>query len=158
MPAEESTFVEFKERAAVLGKLRRALGRSGQPVDRAALDETRVGRGSRLDNLVQVAHGVRIGASCMLAAFAGIAGGARLGDRVVMAGRTAVIDGIEVGDDVVFAGLASASRDVPPRVRLGGSPARRYGLWLREVAALRQLPQTLRVVERLRRRVEGEPE
>lgn len=124
-------------------------------VDRAALDETRVGRGSRLDNLVQVAHGVTIGAHCLLAAFAGVAGGARLGNRVVMGGRTAVVDGIEVGDDAVFAGLASASRDVPRGARLGGSPARRYNLWLREVAALRALPETLRVVERLRRKVEG---
>lgn len=125
-------------------------------VDRAALDETRIGRASRLDNLVQVAHGVRIGTQCLLAAFSGVAGGAKLGDRVVMAGRTAVVDGIEVGDGAVFAGLASASRDVPKGARLGGSPARRYNLWLREVAALRQLPQLIRVVERLRRKVEGD--
>ena len=122
-------------------------------VDRAALDETRVGRGSRLDNLVQVAHGVRIGAECMLAAFAGVAGGARLGDRVVMAGRTAVIDGIEVGSGAIFAGLASASRNVPAGRKIGGSPARRYGQWLREVAAVRQLPSLLRRFERLERLV-----
>ena len=89
-------------------------------IDRAALDETRIGRGARLDNLVQVAHGVRIGAGCLLAAFAGVAGGARLGDKVVMAGRTAVVDGIEVGEGAVFAGLASASRDVPARAKIGG--------------------------------------
>ncbi len=124
-------------------------------VDRAALDETRIGRGSRLDNLVQVAHGVRIGAECMLAAFAGVAGGARLGDRVVMAGRTAVVDGIEVGSGAVFAGLASASRDVPAGRKLGGSPARRYRTWLREVAATRQLPNLLRRFERLERTVVG---
>jgi UDP-3-O-[3-hydroxymyristoyl] glucosamine N-acyltransferase len=121
-------------------------------VDRAALGETRVGRGSRLDNLVQVAHGVRIGAECLLAAFAGVAGGAVLGDRVIMAGRTAVVDGIEVGDGAIFAGLASASRDVPKGARIGGSPARAYRVWLREVAALRQLPQVLQVVHRLERR------
>lgn len=120
-------------------------------IDRAALDETRVGVGSRIDNLVQIAHGARIGAQCLIAAFAGVAGGARLGDRVVMAGRTAVIDGIEVGDDVVFAALASASRNVASGTRLGGSPARRYRVWLREVAAVRQLPEALRVLERLRR-------
>lgn len=123
-------------------------------VDRAALDETRVGRGSRLDNLVQVAHGVRIGAECLLAAFAGVAGGARLGDRVVMAGRTAVVDGIEVGDGAVFAGLASASRDVPARTRIGGSPARSYSRWIREVAALRSLPDLIRTVHRLERAVQ----
>ncbi len=122
-------------------------------VDRAALDETRVGRGSRLDNLVQVAHGVRIGAECLLAAFAGVAGGARLGDRVVMAGRTAVVDGIEVGDGAVFAGLASARRNVPPGRKIGGSPARGYEKWLRETAALRHLPDLIKQVARLERRV-----
>jgi UDP-3-O-[3-hydroxymyristoyl] glucosamine N-acyltransferase len=125
-------------------------------VDRAALDETRIGRGSRLDNLVQVAHGVRIGAECLLAAFAGVAGGARLGDRVMMAGRTAVVDGIEVGDGAVFAGLASASRDVPRNAKIGGSPARSYRRWLREIAGLRQLPGLIKQVDRLQRRLDGQ--
>ncbi len=125
-------------------------------IDRAALGATRIGAGSKLDNLVQIAHGARIGVQCLLAAFAGVAGGAKLGDRVVMAGRSAVVDGVEVGDDVIFAALASASRTVPPKSRLGGSPARRYQRWLREVAALRQLPEALRVVERLRRAMEEE--
>lgn len=123
-------------------------------VDRAALDETRVGRGTRLDNLVQVAHGVRIGAECLLAAFAGVAGGAKLGDRVVMAGRTAVVDGIEVGDGAVFAGLASASRDVPRGAKIGGSPARGYKRWLREVAALRRLPAAIKQLDRLEKRLD----
>ena len=122
-------------------------------VDRAALGETRVGRGSRLDNLVQVAHGVRVGAECLVAAFAGIAGGARLGDGVVMAGRSAVVDGIEVGDGAVFAGLASASRDVPRNARIGGSPARAYGRWLREVASLARLPSALKLLARLDERL-----
>ncbi|MFT4627013.1 MAG: UDP-3-O-[3-hydroxymyristoyl] glucosamine N-acyltransferase [Myxococcota bacterium] len=121
-------------------------------VDRAALGETRVGRGSRLDNLVQVAHGVRIGAECLLAAFAGVAGSARLGDRVVMAGRTAVVDGIDVGDGARFAGLASASKDVPAGAVIGGSPARKYRQWLRETAAVKQLPALIRQVARLERR------
>lgn len=127
-------------------------------VDRAALYETRIGRGSRLDNLVQVAHGVKMGAECLLAAFAGVAGGAKLGDRVIMAGRTAVVDGIEVGDGAVFAGLASAAKDVPVGRRIGGSPARAYGQWLREVAALRKLPDVIRTVNRLEREREAREE
>ena len=124
-------------------------------VDRAALGETRIGRGTKLDNLVQVAHGVRIGAHGLLAAFAGVAGGATLGDRVMMAGRSAVVDGIHVGDDAVFAGFASASKDVPAGRKLGGTPARRYREWLREFAALRRLPQALRRLDRLERRVDS---
>ncbi|MCA9488582.1 MAG: UDP-3-O-(3-hydroxymyristoyl)glucosamine N-acyltransferase [Myxococcales bacterium] len=124
-------------------------------VDRAALNETRIGRGTRLDNLVQVAHGVRIGTECLLAAFAGVAGGARLGDRVVMGGRTAVVDGIEVGDGAIFAGLASASRDVPPGAKIGGSPARSYARWLKEVAGLRALPAALKQLERVERRLQA---
>jgi UDP-3-O-[3-hydroxymyristoyl] glucosamine N-acyltransferase len=124
-------------------------------VDRAALGHTRIGRGSRLDNLVQVAHGVDMGEACLLAAFAGVAGGARLGDGVIMGGRAAVVDGIEVGDGAVFAGLASASKDVPAGRKLGGSPARRYREWLREFAALRELPSALRTLHRLERRLEA---
>ena len=124
-------------------------------VDRAALGRTRIGRGSRLDNLVQVAHGVELGEACLLAAFAGVAGGAKLGDRVIMGGRSAVVDGILVGDDAVFAGLASASKDVPAGRQLGGSPARRYREWLREFAALRELPTALRTLSRLERRLEA---
>jgi UDP-3-O-[3-hydroxymyristoyl] glucosamine N-acyltransferase len=122
-------------------------------VDRAALGETTLGAGCRLDNLVQVAHGVQMGEACMLAAFSGVAGGSRLGNGVIMAGRSAVVDGIVVGDGTVFAGLASASKDVPAGRRLGGSPARNYQQWLREVAALRALPAALRELARLVRRV-----
>lgn len=124
-------------------------------VDRAALGRTRIGKGTRLDNLVQVAHGVELGEACLLAAFVGVAGGAKLGDRVLMGGRSAVVDGIEVGDDAVFAGLASASKDVPAGRQLGGSPARRYREWLREFAALRELPSALRTLYRLERRLDA---
>lgn len=118
-------------------------------VDRGALGETRVGSGTRLDNLVQVAHNVRIGARSLLAAFAGVAGGARLGEDVVMGGRAAVVDGVSVGDGVVLAALASAAKNQDPGVRLGGSPARPYREWLREIAALRRLPEALRTLDEL---------
>jgi UDP-3-O-[3-hydroxymyristoyl] glucosamine N-acyltransferase len=120
-------------------------------VDRAAIEETRVGRGSRLDNLVQIAHGVRVGASCLLAAYSGVAGGASLGDRVVMAGRAAVVDGVEVGAGAVLAGLTSAGKNVPPGRKIAGSPARSYQAWLREFACLRELPEALRRLDRLER-------
>jgi UDP-3-O-[3-hydroxymyristoyl] glucosamine N-acyltransferase len=125
-------------------------------VDRAALGETRVGRGTRLDNLVQVAHNVQIGARSLLAAFSGVAGGARLGDEVVMGGRAAVVDGVSVGDRSVLAALTSASRDAPAGSRLGGSPARPYAEWLRETAALRALPELIRAIHRIEKKIRKE--
>lgn len=122
-------------------------------VDRAAMGETRIGRGSRLDNLVQVAHGVTLGERCLLAAFAGVAGGARLGDGAVMAGRSAVVDGVHIGEGAVLAGLASASKDIPAGRTVGGAPARPYAQWMREVASVRELPEALRALRLLQREV-----
>ena len=122
-------------------------------VDRAALDETVIGQGTRLDNLVQIAHGVRTGASCLLAAFAAVSGGSKLGDRVIMAGRTAITEHVTVGDDAVFVGMTATSRDVDPGARIGGSPARPYGQWAREQVAIRRLPAALRTLDGLATKV-----
>ncbi len=122
-------------------------------IDRAALGETRVGRGTRLDNLVHIAHGARTGAECLLAAFAGVSGGATLGDHVVLAGRAAVVEHVSVGDGSLLLGMSAATRNVPEGGRLGGAPGRPARQWLREQAAMRGLPEALREIERLRRAV-----
>lgn len=118
-------------------------------VDRAMMGETVLERGARLDNLVQVAHGARIGRGALLAAFAGVAGGARLGARVLLGGRAAVTDGVEVGEGAVLLASAATSHPVEPGAVLGGSPARPRWQWLRETAALRELPGLVRRVRQL---------
>jgi UDP-3-O-[3-hydroxymyristoyl] glucosamine N-acyltransferase len=124
-------------------------------VDRAALDETRVGAGTRIDNLVQIAHGVRIGRDCLLAAFAAVSGGATLGRRVIMAGRTAVTEHVKIGDGAILYGMSATSRDLEPGARVGGAPARPYGEWAREQVALHHLPGLVRSVDRLKKRLEA---
>lgn len=116
-------------------------------VDRAALHETRVGTATRTDNLVQIAHGVRIGARGLLAAFSGVGGSATLGDDVVLAGRASVVDGVRVGDRAVLAGMAAVTRNTAGAQTLGGAPARPIREWLRETALLRSLP---RLAQRIR--------
>ena len=84
-------------------------------VDRAKFGATVVGRGTKIDNLVQVAHNVRIGPDCVIVGQTGIAGSARLGSRVTLGGQTAVRDHITLGDGSIAAARTAIAKDVPPR-------------------------------------------
>ncbi len=109
-------------------------------IDRGALTDTRVGNGTKIDNLCQVAHGVVIGAECFLASGVGIAGGAVIGDRVLLAGHVGIANGIKVGDDAEVGANSGLMRDVPPGARYMGYPAgpgiefMRHYAWLRKNA------------------------
>lgn len=131
-------------------------------VDRAALGETRVGRGTKLDNLVQVGHSVKIGRDCALAGQVGIAGSAKVGDRVVLAGQVGVAGHLTIGDDVVVTAQSGIPRDVEPGRRVSGSPIIENRDWLKASAVFARLPELQRRVRELERVVEalqarGEP-
>jgi UDP-3-O-[3-hydroxymyristoyl] glucosamine N-acyltransferase len=122
-------------------------------IDRAALGETRVGRGTKLDNLVQVGHSVRIGRDSVLAGQVGIAGSTRVGDRVTLAGQVGVAGHLTIGDDVI----ATAQTGIPSSVEKGtvvsGSPAIDNRAWLKSSAVFARLPELQRRVRELERRV-----
>lgn len=120
-------------------------------VDRATLDETRIGAGTKIDNLVQVAHNVRIGRRCLVAAQCGIAGSAVLEDGVVLAGQVGVGDHVRIGAGAVVLAQSGVTKDVPPGVTVYGHPAQPRQDELREQAARRQLPQLLARVRKLER-------
>jgi len=111
-------------------------------VDRGALSDTIIGEGTKIDNLVQIAHNVVIGRHCVIAAQSGIAGSAQLGDFVVMGAHSGVIG--PVGSGAQIAGMAHVKNDVEPGARMGGTPARPFKEWAREVAALKQLGRRAR--------------
>lgn len=113
-------------------------------IDRATLGQTRIGEGSKIDNLVQIGHNVQIGKHCLLVAQVGIAGSTVLGDHVTLAGQTGVAGHLHVGDGVVAAGKSGVTRDIPPGQRVAGYPAQPLQQELRERAALRRLPRWLR--------------
>jgi UDP-3-O-[3-hydroxymyristoyl] glucosamine N-acyltransferase len=108
-------------------------------IDRGSLADTIIGAGTKIDNLVQIAHNVVIGRHCIIVAQSGVAGSAELGDLVVMGAHSGVIGHVKVGSGAQIAGMAHVKDDVPPGARMGGTPARPFKDWAREVAALKQL-------------------
>ena len=108
-------------------------------IDRGALGDTVIGQGTKIDNLVQIAHNVRIGRHCVLAAQTGISGSCVIGDGVFMGGQVGLSDHLTIGDGAQIAAGSGLMRDVPPGERWGGAPARTVREWLRETAALSKL-------------------
>jgi UDP-3-O-[3-hydroxymyristoyl] glucosamine N-acyltransferase len=108
-------------------------------IDRGALKDTIIGEGTKIDNLVQIAHNVIIGRHCLIVAQVGIAGSAELGDFVVMGGQSGVVGHIKVGSGAQIAGMSHPKDDVPPGARMAGTPARPLRQFVREMAALERL-------------------
>lgn len=118
-------------------------------VDRGSIDDTVIGAGTKIDNLVQVGHNVRIGRLCLLMAQVGIAGSAEIGDGVVIAGQAGLGGHIVVGDRARIGGQAGVFGDVPPGETWSGYPARPHRESLRTSAALHRLARVVRPLERL---------
>jgi UDP-3-O-[3-hydroxymyristoyl] glucosamine N-acyltransferase len=120
-------------------------------VDRGALGDTVVGRGVKIDNLVQVAHNVRIGADSMLAALVGIAGSTRIGRGVWLGGRASAINHLEIGDGARVTFGSTVMRDVPPGETVSGYPSRPHREDLRRQAHLARLEKLVERVSELER-------
>lgn len=123
---------------------------SNSCIDRATVGVTRVRRGAKLDNLVQVGHGCDIGEDSLLCGQVGLAGSSKVGRNVILAGQVGVAGHLVIGDNVVVSSQSGVPRDVPPNKVISGSPAIDNFLWLKCVAAYSHLPEMLASIRRIR--------
>ena len=122
-------------------------------IDRAKFSSTRIGRGTKIDNLVQIAHNVTIGPHSVIAGQAGLAGSASLGTRVSLGGQSALRDHVHIGDGAMVAACAAVANDIDPGEVVSGMPALPHRQNLREYAAQRRLPDLVVLVRKLEEEV-----
>ena len=123
-------------------------------VDRAALGETVIKRGTKIDNLVQVAHSVEIGEDSILAAQTGIAGSSKVGKSFIAGGQVGIPDHITIGDDVIIAAKSGITKDLPSGSFVSGSPHLDIRTWRKAWAAIPQLYDLFREFRKLKKRVQ----
>ncbi|WDH99682.1 UDP-3-O-(3-hydroxymyristoyl)glucosamine N-acyltransferase [Paenibacillus urinalis] len=113
-------------------------------IDRGTIDPTIIERGTKIDNLVQIAHNVRIGKQCIIAGTTAIAGSASIGDHVVLAGGSAVVGHLTIGAHSTILGKSNITKDLPAHSIISGYYARPHHEQLRKQAAIERLPHTLK--------------
>jgi UDP-3-O-[3-hydroxymyristoyl] glucosamine N-acyltransferase len=119
-------------------------------IDRGSTNDTVIGAGSRLDNLVQIGHNVRLGRACVIVSQAGISGSTILGDQVVLGGQAGLTGHLQIGQRARIGAQAGVMADVPAGAEVVGSPAQPVRAFFREVATLRRLVRERREARRVR--------
>jgi UDP-3-O-[3-hydroxymyristoyl] glucosamine N-acyltransferase len=118
-------------------------------IDRATVGETRIGDGTKVDNLVQVGHGSHVGENTLLCGQVGLAGSSEVGNNVILAGQAAVAGHCTVGDGVILTAQSGISHDIPAGKVISGSPGFDNRVWLRAVSIFQRLPELLKRLDRV---------
>ena len=117
-------------------------------IDRASVGETRIRRGVKVDNLVQVGHGSTVGEDALLCAQVGIAGSTEIGNRVILTGQVGVVGHVKVGDNAIVTPQSGVAGDIPAGALVSGAPAVDHKLWLKYSAILPRLPEIARALRK----------
>ncbi len=127
-------------------------------IDRAAVGETRIKRGSKIDNLVQVGHAVTVGENAIVCAQVGIGGSSTLGDNCVLAGQVGLVNHVRLGDEVLVTAGTGVPNDVPSGRKISGAPAIDNRQWLRCIAVFNRLPELNKRVREVERKLASSAE
>ena len=117
-------------------------------IDRASVGETRIGRGVKVDNLVQVGHGTRVGEDALLCAQVGLAGSTEIGKRAILTGQVGVVGHCKVGENAIVTPQSGVAHDIEAGAFVSGAPAVDHKLWLKYSAILPKLPEIVRGLRR----------
>ena len=123
-------------------------------VDRSTLGESRVGKGTKLDNLVQIGHGTSVGEHNVLAAQTGLAGSVKMGSCNVLAGQVGIAGHITIGDGSIFTAQTGVARSVKDKSVLSGTPEMESGLWKKNYLLMQKFPELVKTIKQLSREVE----
>lgn len=124
-------------------------------IDRAALEVTLIRRGTKLDNLVQIAHNCQIGEDCMIVSQVGISGSTRIGNHVTLAGQVGVAGHLSIGDNVIVGAQSGVPGSLPANAGYSGTPAIPHKDWLKSMAVVANLPDLRKTVISLEKRIAG---
>ncbi len=122
-------------------------------IDRAAVDVTRIGHGTKLDNLVQIAHNCQIGEDCMIVSQVGISGSTKIGNHVTLAGQVGVAGHLTIGDNVLVGAQSGVPSSLPANAAYSGSPTMPHKEWLKSAMVVPRLPEIKKTVAALEKRV-----
>ena len=122
-------------------------------IDRPAVGETRIGKYTKIDNLVQIGHGAQVGSNCALAGQAGIAGGSTVGNNVLLAGQVGIANNTTVGDNAIASAKAGVHGTVPSGSVVSGNPAVNHPIYLKASAIYKRLPEMYQTLKQLQRKL-----
>jgi UDP-3-O-[3-hydroxymyristoyl] glucosamine N-acyltransferase len=122
-------------------------------IDRATVGETRIGDGTKIDNLVQIGHASDVGENTLLCSQTGLAGSSEVGNNVILAGQVGVAGHCAIGDGVIITAQSGVSHDIPAGKTISGSPGFDNRTWLRAVTVFQRLPELIRRLDRAEKQI-----
>jgi UDP-3-O-[3-hydroxymyristoyl] glucosamine N-acyltransferase len=127
---------------------------SNVAIDRARFDKTVIGRGTKIDNLVHIAHNVQIGKNCFIVAQVGISGSTKVGDGCILAGQVGLVGHIELGNNVIVMAQSGVSKSIPDNTTVWGSPAKPEKAAKEINAGVHNLPRLYKTISELKKKIE----
>ncbi len=145
---QDGKWIKMPQKGAVIIKSNVEIG-TNCCIDRPSVGNTFIGEGTKMDNLVQIGHGVKVGKNCAFAAQVGIAGGAVIGDGVILAGQVGVNNRVKVGNNVIASSKCGIHCDIEDGEVVSGFPAMKNKSWLRSSSVFKKLPELAKKLRQL---------